>query len=38
MEVTDKDREMILRFLFKVERRMVQSRPKPSPRKGKGRG
>jgi c-di-GMP-binding flagellar brake protein YcgR len=35
MEVTEKDREMILRFLFKVERRMVQSRPKLLPRKGR---
>jgi hypothetical protein len=26
-EISDKDREMILRFLFKVERRMSQSRP-----------
>ena len=26
-DISDKDREMILRFLFKVERRMVQSRP-----------
>ena len=26
-EIPDKDREMILRFLFKVERRMAQSHP-----------
>ena len=34
MEITEKDREMILRFLFKVERRMVQSRPKAALRSG----
>ena len=28
MEVSEKDREMILRFLFKVERRMVQQNQK----------
>ena len=33
MQIAEKDREMILRFLFKVERRMVQSRPKPALRK-----
>jgi hypothetical protein len=33
MEIQEKDKEMILRFLFKVERRMVQSRPKPPFRK-----
>ena len=33
MEISEKDKEMILRFLFKVERRMVQSKPKPSSRK-----
>jgi hypothetical protein len=26
-EIADKDREMILRFLFKIERRMMHSRP-----------
>jgi c-di-GMP-binding flagellar brake protein YcgR len=38
MEITEKDREMILRFLFKVERRMVQSRPKTALRKNSGTG
>ena len=33
MEISEKDREMILRFLFKVERRMVRSRPKAALRK-----
>jgi c-di-GMP-binding flagellar brake protein YcgR len=33
MEISEKDREMILRFLFKVERRMVQQGPKPAPRR-----
>ena len=33
MEVSEKDREMILRFLFKVERRMVQQGPKPALRR-----
>jgi c-di-GMP-binding flagellar brake protein YcgR len=32
MEISEKDREMILRFLFKVERRMVQQGPKHVPR------
>lgn len=32
MEIEDKDKEMILRFLFKVER-MVHSKPKPKHRK-----
>ena len=27
LDISDRDREMILRFLFKVERRMAQSRP-----------
>ena len=29
MDISDKDREMILRFLFKIERRMVQRSSKP---------
>ena len=33
MEIAEKDKEMILRFLFKVERRMVQSKRKPALRK-----
>ena len=33
MEIGDKEREMILRFLFKVERRMVQQPSKPGPRR-----
>jgi c-di-GMP-binding flagellar brake protein YcgR len=33
MEVSDKDREMILRFLFKVERRLVQQGPRPALRR-----
>jgi c-di-GMP-binding flagellar brake protein YcgR len=33
MEIADKDREMILRFLFKVERRMVQQRPNAALRR-----
>ena len=33
MEIAENDREMILRFLFKVERRMVQSKPRPALRK-----
>jgi hypothetical protein len=33
MEISDKEREMIMRFLFKVERRMVQQGPKPAPRR-----
>ena len=33
MEVSEKDREMILRFLFKVERRKVQQGPKPALRR-----
>ena len=33
MEIPEKDREMILRFLFKVERRMVQQGPKPALRR-----
>ena len=37
MDIAEKDSEMILRFLYKVERRMVQSRPKPASRKHKGR-
>jgi hypothetical protein len=32
MEISEKDREMILRFLFKVERRMVQQGPTHIPR------
>jgi c-di-GMP-binding flagellar brake protein YcgR len=28
MQIPEKDREMILRFLFKVERRMVHAQPK----------
>ena len=35
MQITDKDREMVLRFLFKVERRMVQQDAKPAIRKKK---
>ena len=31
MQILEKDREMILRFLFKVERRMVQQSPKQAP-------
>jgi c-di-GMP-binding flagellar brake protein YcgR len=37
MDIAEKDSEMILRFLYKVERRMVQSRPKPASRRHKGR-
>ncbi len=33
MQISEKDREMILRFLFKVERRMVQQGPKPALRR-----
>ena len=33
MDISEKDREMILRFLFKVERRMVRQGPKGSPRR-----
>lgn len=33
MEINEKDKEMILRFLFKVERRMAQSKPKPALRR-----
>jgi len=33
MEIAEKDKEMILRFLFKVERRMVRSKRKPALRK-----
>jgi c-di-GMP-binding flagellar brake protein YcgR len=33
MEIPEKDREMIIRFLFKVERRMVQQGPKPGLRR-----
>ena len=33
MEMGEKEREMILRFLFKVERRMVQQPPKSAPRR-----
>src|SRR2546422_2548626 len=33
MEISEKDREMILRFLFKVERRMVQRDQKPALRR-----
>ena len=33
MEVSEKDREMIIRFLFKVERRMVQQDQKPALRR-----
>jgi len=33
MEISDKDREMILRFLFKVERRMVQQDQKSTNRR-----
>jgi c-di-GMP-binding flagellar brake protein YcgR len=32
-QIEEKDKEMILRFLFKVERRMVQSKQKPALRK-----
>ena len=32
-EISDKDREMIMRFLFKVERRMVQQGPKSARRR-----
>ena len=32
-EIPEKDREMILRFLFKVERRMVQQGPRPALRR-----
>ena len=34
MEISEKDREMILRFLFKVERRMVQQEKKAALRRG----
>ena len=34
MEISEKDREMILRFLFKVERRMVQQEKKSALRRG----
>ena len=34
MEISEKDREMILRFLFKVERRMVQQEEKSALRRG----
>ena len=33
MEISEKDREMILRFLFKVERRMVQQDQKSTNRR-----
>jgi hypothetical protein len=33
MEISEKDREMILRFLFRVERRMVQQGPRPALRR-----
>jgi c-di-GMP-binding flagellar brake protein YcgR len=33
MEISEKDREMIIRFLFKVERRIVQQGPKPALRR-----
>ena len=33
MDVSDKDREMIMRFLFKVERRMVQQGPRHASRR-----
>ncbi len=33
MEMNEKEREMIMRFLFKIERRMVQQTPKPAPRR-----
>ncbi len=33
MEIAEKDREMILRFLFRVERRMVQQPQRPSLRR-----
>lgn len=29
MKISEKDREMIMRFLFKVERRMAQQGPRP---------
>jgi len=34
IEISEKDREMILRFLFKVERRMVQQEKKAALRRG----
>src|SRR6185295_19100080 len=33
MQIPEKDREMIIRFLFKVERRMVQQRAEPALRR-----
>ena len=33
MEISDKDREMIMRFIFKVERRMVQQGPRQASRR-----
>jgi c-di-GMP-binding flagellar brake protein YcgR len=33
LDMLDKNQEMILRFLFKVERRMTQSRPAPAIRR-----
>ena len=33
MQITEKDRETILRFLFKVERRMVQQQSTPALRR-----
>ena len=35
MEISEKDREMIIRFLFKVERRMVQQASKPALKRRK---
>jgi c-di-GMP-binding flagellar brake protein YcgR len=35
VDISDKDREMILRFLFKVERRMPQSRPAKAIRRNR---
>ena len=33
MDISEKEREMILRFLFKIERRMVQKSSKPDSRR-----
>src|SRR5581483_11551945 len=32
MQIEERDKEMILRFLFKIERRMAQAKPKPALR------
>ena len=37
MQIEERDKEMILRFLFKVERRMVQAKPKMALKKGPAR-